>query len=94
MKFRDKEDFFNRIDQFLRVLLEIERRHYYWFESRHGVSKTQEHDVLANHVVISVEFPKLQFGYWDDSELPTNIQEERNREFDKLFIHDSHWDTL
>ncbi len=90
MTFKDREDFLARVDRFVEALIEIQRRHYYWFESRHGLSNTQEHDVIANHVVISVDFPKLKFGYWDNSELPPNIRDECNRQFDKLFVYNSH----
>lgn len=87
--FKDKDDFSNRMDQFVNGLLHIQQRHYYWFESRHGLLKTQKHDVIANHVVINVDFPTLQFGYWEDAELPPNIRDECNRKFDKLFISDA-----
>lgn len=86
MTFKDKEDFLDRIDQFIEALLVIQQRHYYWFESRHGLFKTQEHDVIANHVALKFDFPKLQFGYWDDAELPSAIRDECNRCFDALFV--------
>jgi hypothetical protein len=88
MKFKTEIEFEARMDAFIQELIAIQKRHYYWFESRHGNLKTQEHDVIANHVVITCRYPKLIFGYWSDSELPQSIREECNGCFDRLFGSD------
>lgn len=79
------EDFSGRFEQFVSILEKIEKTHYYWFESRHGLFNTQEHDVIANHIVIDIDFPLLHFGYWQDSELPQNIRDECNSCYQELF---------
>jgi len=85
IRFEKEFDQQARIELFVNGLFEIQRRHNYWFESRHGEFDSQPHDAITNHVVISSHYPKLNFGYWADSELPENIREECNNHFDSVF---------
>jgi hypothetical protein len=85
MIFKNEYNYEVQMDKFVEGLLQIQLRHYYWFESRHGKMPTQQHDMIANHVVITCRYPKLIFGYWADSELPENIREECNACFDMVF---------
>jgi hypothetical protein len=40
MKFKTEIEFEARMDAFIQELIAIQKRHYYWFESRHGNLKT------------------------------------------------------
>ena len=82
------EKYEHQMDRFLDALIRIQQLHYYWFESRHGEFQTQEHDTIANHVVITFQYPQLMFGYWVDSQLPENIRAECNACFDRVFKPD------
>jgi hypothetical protein len=90
MKFKDKCDYETQLYIFIEGLFQIQKEHYYWFESRYGELETQEHDTIVNHVVITFQYPKLVFGYWADSELPENIRTECNAYFDKVFYSENY----
>ena len=91
MRFKNQYEYEARMDYFVDGLLRIQRRHYYWFESRYGESEAEEHDMIGNHVVITCRYPTLIFGYWSDSELPENIRAECNAFFDEVFNHEQQW---
>jgi hypothetical protein len=85
IQFNTLEDYETQMDRFADALVQIQQRHNYWFESRHGEFEKQEHDTIGNHVTISFQYPNLIFGYWADSQLPENIRLECNACFDEIF---------
>ena len=82
----EEEKFIKRVECFISQIEIIQERFNYWFESRHGICPSQEHDKIGNHLILDCCYPRsLSFGYWKESELPVHIREECNAIYAELF---------
>lgn len=72
-------------DAFKSGLLEIETKHIEWFKNRKPKREDEEHDKLHNHYYINKKIASIDFGFYNDSELPNDIKDECLDAFKKHF---------
>jgi hypothetical protein len=87
---KQRETFFqSQLNIFYQVLEEIQEEHWYWFNSRHGVNRVQEHDLIINHIQLNYVDSKIMiFKFRDNSEMPPNIREQCMQAYDWIFSFD------
>ncbi|MDN3548631.1 hypothetical protein [Mucilaginibacter aquaedulcis] len=79
--------FISQLNIFFAMLQEIEEEHWYWFNSRHGINQTQEHDLIINHIALHYTDGETTviFKIPENSELPMNIRAECHLAYDWIF---------
>jgi hypothetical protein len=88
-EFIKEQEFIKDAQIFQKALELIQAKHYYWFESRHGVHINQEHDLIKNHILIDYkELNNILLDFVPGSELPPNIRLECEQAFSAVFLHD------
>jgi hypothetical protein len=76
----------SQLNIFFALLQEIQHEHWYWFNSRHGVNQTQDHDVITNHIALHLaDGETVIFKIAKNSELPINIREQCQLAYDWTF---------
>lgn len=63
-------------DAFKALLIGIEKKYAYWFEQRKDPFNNEIADSLHNHWVSGYSNNSITFTFWQDSELPVEIQQE------------------
>ena len=78
--------FISQLNVFFALLQEIQKEHWYWFNSRHGVNRLQEHDLIINHITLHyTDGETFVFKIAKHSDLPLNIIEQCQLAYDWIF---------
>lgn len=85
MKLFCGENFYNKNEEFLRELSEIENKYIEFFNKRPAKFSSDEHDKLHNHWILFNDNALIKFGFEPDSDIPDYIKEECNLVFTRIF---------
>jgi hypothetical protein len=81
--------FISQLNIFFSLLLKIQEEHWYWFNSRHGVYKSQEHDLITNHIELTfIDSKTVVFKIQENSEMPHDIREQCMLAYEWIFSVD------
>lgn len=70
------KDINDKEDAFQLLLIDIEKKHAYWFEQHKDLFNSEIIDSLKNHYYTNFINGRIGLGFWPESELPMEIQQE------------------
>jgi hypothetical protein len=85
MKLLCGEDFYNKNEELLKELAEIENKYLEFFEMRPPKFRSEKHDRLHNHWILYHDNFKITFGFDPNSDIPEYIKTECQQVFIKIF---------
>jgi hypothetical protein len=85
MKLFCGEDFYNKNEEFIKEMIEIENRHIEFFNKRPPKFSSDEHDRLHDHWILYNDNALIKFGFGPDSDIPDYIKNECIDVFIRIF---------
>ena len=85
MKLLCGEDYYNKNEEFIKEMSEIENKHIEFFNKRPPKFSLDKHDRLHNHWILYHDNLLIKFGFEPDSDVPDYIKTECNQVFTRIF---------